>query len=145
MLETATMTIAEPSLSLKSLGMEVAMESPCAGRVHFLDFDDVITSFSALRASAPKSRSGLELELELADRSVASLDEALMIELLSSGLSVSRLRSTVLGRASGLRSLLRDSVVVLVRSFSGAILLERSCRSCSFSSRLTARPAARLA
>src|SRR5690349_6950982 len=80
MLETATMTIAEPSLSLKSFGMDVAMERPCVAGVHFLGLADVIASLRALRASAPKSRSGLALELGLEEaRSEALGAEALTV------------------------------------------------------------------
>src|SRR5262245_51605943 len=88
MLETATMTMAEPSLSLKSLGMEVERDRPCTAGVHFLGFDDVMASFRALRASAPKSRSALVLEFVFGVCREVSLDEALMIESLLSRASV---------------------------------------------------------
>ena len=57
------MTMAEVSSPLSSLGLEVAIDSPWFGRVQFLNFEDVIANFKALRASAPRSRSGLTLEL----------------------------------------------------------------------------------
>src|ERR1700730_2485687 len=125
MWETAMITIAEPSLSLKSLGMEVAMERPCAAGVHFLGFDDVIASFSALRASAPKSRSGLGSDFTFGDGCEEPVEEALSRESFS-GTSVERWDSTARGRTSGLASASRDSIEALERSVSGAILIERS-------------------